>query len=341
MKKFLSLLILLLTLVLHVNAKTIVDMSGREVYVKDNITKAYSASPPMMALLYALAPEMMIGVNYKFLDVEKKFMLKETQELPVIGGFFGDGQQANIEKVVALKPDVIFAWDRTINPINDFTKTIEKFNIPVVQIRQNTLEDSIMSINLMGEILGRDNRAKTLSDYAIKSLLDVRLSVNTLPRDNKKIRVFLANGDDGLVTECEGDMQSEIITLAGGVNVHRCDTSQSTKREKITLEKLYTYNPDVIFVREKSFFDTLDNTSNWRNLKAFKENKIYLTPSSPFAWLNRPPSFMRFLGLPWMHSKLYPEHFKFNEYEEIKKFYKLFLHVELSDNEVSKLLKGE
>lgn len=337
-------LLLIICIAIFVNfsyAKTITDMQGNAVFIKDDIKRVFSSSPPMMALLYTLAPEYMIGVNYRFLEVEKTYMLKEIQYLPVLGGFFGSGQQASLEKLISLKPDIVFAWDRTLEPESGFIKTLQKVNIPIFQIRQNNFEDSIAAINLMGEVLNKQERAQSLTKYAKDSLSRVKQSVELLDKD-KKIRVFFAQGLDGLMTECESDVSSEIITLAGGINVHSCDINKSTKREKITLEKLYKYDPDIIFVREKSTFDDISkSTSTWRNLKAHKNNKIFLAPSSPFAWLSRPPSFMRFLGLPWMHKKMYPDHFEFDENKETKNFYELFLHVKLEDSDVEKLFKGE
>lgn len=194
----------------------------------------------------------------------------------------------------------------------------------------------------MGEVLNKQERALKLTNYAKENLERVKKSVETLDKNNK-IRVYFAQKFDGLTTMCEGDMQSQIITLAGGVNVHKCDTiSKSPTLGKITLEQLYIYDPDIIFVREKStYMEIMKETSAWRNLSAYKNNKIFLVPSSPFSWLTNPPTFMRFFGLPWLHSKMYPEHFRFNENDEVKKFYELFLHIKLDDSDVKKVLQVE
>ena len=334
MRKF---ILLLSILCVFTQAKIITDMMNNKVEVADNVTKTLSASPPLMALLYALTPDTMVGINYEFLEMEKRFMLPSVQKLPVVGGFFGEGRQANIEKIISLRPDVVFVWN--ISDANNFIATLKKFGIPSVQVSQFSLGESIEAIELVGKVIGKEERANTLAKYAKEQMAAVNQSVRALKGEKK--RVYFAQGQDGLTTECEGDMQSEIISLAGGVNVHSCSRKISTKREKITMEKLYTYNPDIIFVREKNVFYSINDKSLWRNLKAYKEGQIYLTPSSPFAWLSRPPSFMRFLGLAWMHNKMYPNHFEFDEIKETQKFYSLFLHMNLTNDEVSKLLKGE
>lgn len=146
-----------------------------------------------------------------------------------------------------------------------------------------------------------------------------------------------------MTSECSGNMQSQIIPLVGAKNVLQCDSSftGTTKKNKITLEKLYAYDPDFIFVSNKAFFQSLNKKSSWRELKAFKNKQIYFSPISPFNWISRPPSLMRFLGVIWMHNILYPEHFKINIEEEVKSFYQLFLHVDLNEEQIKNIIKGE
>lgn len=323
-------------------AHTAMDMLGREVRIPLKTEAVFSASPPMMALLYVLAPEKMIGVNYRFLEIEKRYMLPHMRALPVLGSFYSAGNQANLEKVIALKPDIVFMWDIVQKNGRYFEETLEKFGIPVVYIGQNSVEETLEALRVMGLFLKEEARAKVLIAYANEMLGRVSKSVEALGETPRK-RVYFAQGEDGLTTECEGNLQSQIIPLAGGVNVHQCGQvlAGGTQKNKITLETLYMYDPDVIFVSNRDFFNTLGASSPWRNLRAFRENTIYFSPVSPFNWLSRPPSLMRFLGVMWMHHLLYPTHFPVDMTREIQQFYELFLHVNLSENDVKTLLKGE
>ena len=324
------------------NAATAMDMVGREVKIPQKAQKVFAASPAMTIILYALAPETMIGVNYSFLGVEKKFMLKSVANLPVLGSFFGSSNQANLEKVLALSPDIVFMWDIVQKNGEYFEKALGKFDIPVAYISQSTIPDTLNAVETMGIFLKKEARAKELVVHAKNNLALVEKSVDDL-KDIPRKRVYLAQGQNGLTTECSGNMQSQIIPLAGGVNVHTCKGLKkgSSRKSKITLETLYKYDPDVIFVWDKAFYDSIKNLRTWRNLRAYKNKQIYFSPISPFNWISRPPSLMRLLGLVWMHNKLYPEHFKIDIKKEVKSFYKLFLHLELTDRQINKLIKGE
>jgi len=341
MQQIFKTIILFLFLLVDGKSFSIQDMLGREVVFSHTPQKAFSASPPMMVLLYTLAPNKMLGVNYSFLAVEKEFMLPSVQNLPVLGGFFGGGNHANIESILALKPDVVFAWDLTLNTAKHFEDVFKSSGIPFVYIREESLYDTLDAVKLMSKILGVEERGKALIEYGKNSLRRVEKSVKTLNNIPRK-RVYFAQGEDGLYTECSNGSQSQIITLAGGINVHQCPKNEpgNYKREHISMETLYLYDPQVIIVREKNFFDSLRKNKRWHNLRAYKQKQIYLMPSSPFPWLSRPPSLMRFLGLPWLHHLLYPKHFAFDTYKQTAYFYKKFLHVTLTKQDINQLLKG-
>ena len=334
--------LIILIIVVNSWAQSPKDMLEREVKFPQKVEKVFSASPPMMALLYALAPEKMIGVNYRFYDIEKRFMLPHVAELPILGSFFSAGNQANLEKVITLKPDMVFMWDIVRQNGLFFEEALEKFDIPVAYIAQNSIEETLEALKVMGTFLKKEERASMLIAHGSQVLERVEKSVQGLGNVPRK-KVYLAQGNDGLTTECDGNLQSQIIPLVGGVNVHQCneDFQGGVKKNKITLETLYMYDPDVIFVWNLEFFKTLDASSPWRNLRAFKENQIYFSPISPFNWLSRPPSLMRILGASWMHNILYPEHYSIDITKEIQQFYELFLHVRLDEKDVKTLLKGE
>lgn len=336
MKNFLMIVLLLANSV--VLAKEATDMIGRNVKIPENSSKVFSASPPMSILLYMLAPKKMIGLNYKLMPTERTYMLKEVQDLPTLGSFFSSGSQANFEKVVALKPDIVFMWDITRKNAGFFEKELEKLQIPLVYIQQNTIAQTKDALQNMAKFIGKEQRANELIEYADFNINRVKESVKKLKEPRKK--VFMAGGADGLRTFCDKDIHAEIISFTGGENVYKCDNNEP-KKANITLEQLYKYDPDVIFVWNPTFFKSLDKNSPWRNLRAYKNKQIYFTPMSPFSWLIRPVSMMRLLGIVWMHYKLYPEHFNIDENKEIKDFYKLFLHVNLSDEDVQNVLKGK
>jgi len=108
-------------------------------------------------------------------------------------------------------------------------------------------------------------------------------------------------------------------------------------------EPIFLWDPDVIFAWKKGrggFFEEISGNSDWQKLRAVRSGEVYGVPDNPFCWFDRPPSVNRVLGLRWASHLLYPEVFPRNMIEEAQKFYDLFWHYRLSEDEARQILEG-
>jgi len=94
----------------------------------------------------------------------------------------------------------------------------------------------------------------------------------------------------------------------------------------------------VILVQERLFFDKVFKDPAWKRIRAVRQGRVYLIPRTPFNWFDRPPSFMRILGLQWLMSRLYPKEYPVDMVKEARNFYRLFLGVEVSDREIRRIV---
>jgi len=154
----------------------------------------------------------------------------------------------------------------------------------------------------------------------------------------KKASVYYAEGVDGLNTDCDTSMHTELIKLAGGRNVHQCPVRDMFGMEKISLEQVMLYDPDVILVFEGAFYRAVFGDPRWQRLRAVKNGRVYLIPNQPFNWFDRPPSFMRLLGVKWVANLLYPDRYPVDMVKETQQFFRLFLGFDLSAKEAKKLM---
>ena len=88
------------------------------------------------------------------------------------------------------------------------------------------------------------------------------------------------------------------------------------------------------------YYPQLLDDPKWKELKAVKEGKVYEIPCVPFNWFDRPPSVNRIIGLKWLGYTLYPDIYDYDLIQEVKEFYSLFYHFDLSDEEANDLLKN-
>lgn len=332
------LLLLLISLTLH--AKTMKDMEGKIVTLPDQTDRVFGSSPPMNYLLYTLNPDKMIGLNFKAKNpnnsADEQFLSKKFLSLPVIGSFHGGGQNINLETLMAYKPQLVLVWQDDML-VQTVAHEIEKTNIPTFMILFREVKDMPKAFCLAGDAIGESKRGKELAVYSQKIISEVHKSVSK----SKPVRYYYAEGLDGLSTECDKSFHVEAMNFAGGNNVHKCQQSGILGLEKISFETLLTYNPDVIIVQNRSVYNDLVEDPMWQNLRAVKTGRIHLVPVQPFNWIDRPPSFMRVIGIQWLAQLFHPKEYKVNLTKRTKKFYDLFLHVKLDDQQTKNLLGAQ
>lgn len=318
--------------------REIVDMGGKKVEIPDTITKVFGTSPPSTYMLYTIDSSLIVGLNFNHAigNNESSNMLDSRfMALPIVGGLQGGGNSMNRETLLSLHPEVVFLWN------NDASSQLAQYlfessKIPSINVDVESVEILPKAYLFFGDILSRKPRAKILSDYASKALEETKAIVKT--NATKRLVVYYAEGADGLATECDQSFHYESIKFAGGSNPHLCAMKTGFGQEKVSLEQVILYNPDIIIAQEKEFFLKVKSDARWHSIKAVREGKIFLVPKVPFNWIDRPPSFMRLLGIKWLTHVFYntPNSEQFTQ--EMKAFYKLFLNIDLTEKQIQTIL---
>jgi iron complex transport system substrate-binding protein len=258
--------------------------------------------------------------------------------LPVLGGL-GAGPTANPESIIKSNPQVLIMWRNDRNPVDEKAiASLDKLNIPYIFVEAADMTEYPAAIRFVGQLLHREPRAEQMAKAAEKILAETTAAVNKVPA-NQRPKVYYAEGVDGLSTECNDSIHVQLLQLAGDVDIHRCHTASHMGMEKISLEQIIMYSPDIIVAQEKMFTDKVYQDPAWQQVKAVKDHKVYLVPRTPLNWFDRPPSFMRFMGLEWLTNCLYPKHYPLDIVKQTKSFYKTFLGVTLTDQDVREIIQ--
>ncbi len=337
MKKF-ALLFSFLLVASSLAAKDITDMAGRKISVPDRVERSFASAPPMGLLSYIIAPETMTALNLPldsaYFYKDTKYLDKSLSKLPVVGGWHGNTRGANMETLLALKPQVVLAWKSDF-VMKDVEKTFAKFGVPVFFIEEDVVEDEPNAIRAVGRALGREERAELLAKDAEARLLHVsQMSKNI----KEKPLVYYAEGADGLATECAESFHFSPIKFVGIRSAFDCIQKTMVGMEKVSMEQIISRNPDVIIASDEKFFKSVYSDSRWNGIKAVKNKRVYLVPKDPVNFLDRPPSFMRILGVEWLASVIYPKEYKKDILKETIAFYKLYLHKDITKAEAAKIL---
>ena len=323
--------------------REITDMAGRKVTVPtaENIESVFSAGPVAAIFLYMVAPDKLLGWNYELNDVEKSIILDKYQDLPN----FGMGDAVNYEAVIAANPTIAINSGKINDAmVSDCDALSESLGIPVVAV-DNELNNSAEAFRFMGELLGVEDHAEELAQYAEQVFTDIN-ALSDIPEE-KKLSVYFGNGEDSLETAPRGSQHAQILDAINAVNVADLELGDGS-RVQISAEQLLAWDPDVIVVNGEPKADKSGSSAaedilsnpDYASLKAVQDQKVYGTPNAPFSWVDRPAGPNRLIGMRWFSALIYPEYIKCDINEEIHKFFDLFYHVDLSDEQLENVLKG-
>lgn len=324
--------------------RSITDMAGRSVDIPMEINKVYGTSPVGSIYIYTIAPEKLLGWNYKFNDWEKKYIQEEYRDLPV----YGMNDNLNIEALIEAAPDVIVQIAGLGDPAVEQADLLQsQTGIPVLMYTLDLMSTQLVYEQL-GILLGEEDRAQQLAEYSGTVLQQAQEKSDTIPED-QRVTVYYGNGPESLNTAPEGSDAMEVINLAGGVNCAAIDLQSDegpTERVDISAEQLLAWNPDVIFVNgepkedisAQAAADAILNNPTYVSLQAVADGRVYGIPQTPFSWIDRPKGPNRIIGVTWTGAMLYPDLYADDDItKEIQDFYNLFYHVELTPEDVAQL----
>ncbi len=319
--------------------RLVTNSAGRQVGVPDRIERVFAAGPPASVLVYALAPDKLTGWSRAPSAPEREFLAAPYRDLPEQGRLTGRGDTANLEVVLAAKPDLILDFGSigdTYVSLADRVQT--QTGVPYLLI-DGRFPNTAAALRLTGAILGVPERAEQLATYAEATFAAIDTLLAKVPPAQRP-RVYMARGPDGLETGLAGSINTEIIERVGGINVAAAGADRQGIA-KIQLEQILAWNPDAIITWDAHFYRTVASDPAWASVAAVAANRIYLSPKLPFGWIDRPPSINRLIGLRWASAKLYPDLASADLRREAREFYHLFYQFELDDAALGRLLGAD
>lgn len=299
-----------------------------------NIKKVYASNPTLLYSLYSFDKSLIAGLVFEFWDIEKRFLDPKVYNLPVVGGFYGQGKTPNMEMIISLKPDLIIT-SKNSKKDPKYSGIFRDLKIPVLYVDDDGSDFGLEIYKAFGEIFGNPKRARELIDYANESQ---NLASNLQKLNLSKPSVYYAFGKNGLETECGSSSFIRLVDMAGGNSAKFACKGKNARRVKADFENILAKNPDVILVYDKEFYELIWSDPKWQLINAVKNKRVYLIPRSPFSWVGKPASFTKLLGLRWLVEILHKDALQIDIRDEARKFYKLFLYTDLSDEDLDFIL---
>ena len=258
---------------------TVTDLAGREITIKTPVDKVVAIGPGALRLVtYIDGLQRLAGVE----NMDKTLVAGRTynmvfhdglQQLPVIGQG-GPDSVPDDERLVDINPDVIF-----MASLLDAAKADElqsKTGIPVVTLSYGQAgifeEDVYASLELIGSVLDRKDRAGQVVDYIKGIQKDLKDRVKDISDEDKPTVYVGALGFKGGhgIESTRGNYPPFMAVDAKNV----ADVLEQTGSVMIDKEKLLEWDPEIIFLDKGNFHiveeDYKKNSQFYNSLQAVK-----------------------------------------------------------------------
>ncbi len=310
------------------------DSTGREVDVPAEIKRIAVTGPSAQTVVFALAPDMLVGVATPFADSAANFLNEKYLKLPVLGQLYGGKGQINLEALLAAAPQVVIdIGDTTGNIAADMDSLAKQTGIPFVHISAS-IGKMGETYKMLGELLGLKNEAKVLGDYCD----EIYNKTTAIANSAKKVSVLYCLGDKGINVIAQKSYHSEAIDLLADNKAVVASPSSKGTGNEVDMEQILKWDPEVIIFAPDSVYKTVSKDPSWQKLKAISSGRYYEVPYGMHNWMGFPPSVQRYMGMLWLTKILYPKEATYDLYTEIQRYYKLFYHCDLTQEQYKAMM---
>lgn len=324
--------------VFRAHARTVTDQLDRRVTVPDDVRRVVALQHQSLDLVVELgAADRLVGVLRSWPSllpgIERLAPAVATLPMP------GDLTTVNIEALLALHPDVVFATNYAPPAM---IRQMEQAGLAVVVISLShgegveaaklnpTFADDDAAyaqglqegVRLIGTVLGQEARAEALlaAAFAGRRLVEERIA--GIPAA-ERVRLYMANPQ--LNTYGSGKYTGVIMDRSGGSNVAR----EVRGAVRVSMEDVLRWDPQVIFVQDRyaPVADEIRAGAAWHPIAAVRAGRILITPEYVKPWGYPLPEALA-LGELWMARALYPERFAdIDMAAHVDRFYRQFYGV--------------
>lgn len=316
--------------------RSVADATGRRIAVPDRVARVLPAGPPAAILLYTAAPETLLGWPARPpRPAEAAFLTPEAAALPELGRLTGRDNTANMEAVLARRPDLVLDYG-AVGPtyVSLAERVRAQTGLPVLLL-DGALPRIPETYRLLGEILDRREACAARADAAGRILEAAGEAAERL-RARGRPRVLYLRNPRGLETGAQGSINTEIIEFAGAENVAGAALGPGGLVQ-ISMEQVLAWNPDWLVFQHPDALALTRSDPLWRALPAVRAGRTVLLPGLPFGWMDFPPSVNRLLGLIWL-PVLFGARPRDGLAEAVADFHALFYHRRPEPRQVEALL---
>nr|WP_175048296.1 cobalamin-binding protein [Duganella vulcania] len=238
-------------------AITVRDDDGNVVTLQKPAQRVIAMAPHVTELLYAAGGGDKIVGAVTYSDYPEA-----AKKLPRVG----DNRQVDMERIIAMKPDLIVIWmhgssERQI-------ETLRQLNIPMFHSEPTKLDGIADNVQRLGQLMGTESVAQPAAAEIRQKFAALAKQYSNRP----PVRMFYQVWDKPLYTLNGVSIVSDAMRLCGGVNIF---ADLKVTAPVVSNEAVLQADPEAIFgTSEKNY----GGVSLWRpytTMKAVRNDNLF------------------------------------------------------------------
>ena len=210
-------------------AITVRDDDGKDVTIRQPARRVIALAPHVAELLYAAG-----GAQHIIAAVDYADYPEQAKLLPRVG----NNRQIDLERVVALKPDLIVVWLHGSSERQ--VEQIRALGIPMFHSEPKKLDDIAASVSRLGKLMGTETVADAAAAKIRADLAALRANYAARP----PVRLFYQVWDKPLYTLNGTHIVSDAVRLCGGENIFG---KLKVTAPMVGVEAVLQEDPEAIF----------------------------------------------------------------------------------------------
>lgn len=238
-------------------AVTVRDDAGLAVTMNKPALRIISMAPHVTELLFAAGGGARIvgAVNYSDYPEAAQAITR-----------IGSNRQIDIERVMALKPDLIVAWMHgTSERQIDMVRTL---GVPVFQSDPQTLEAIPDSLLRLAQLMGTEDVAKPAASALREQLARLRARF----AGRSKVRTFYQVWDKPLYTLNGSHIVTNALQLCGGENIFH---NMAITAPVVSIEGVLQADPEAIFGTAEKNYGGVNLWRQYPTMTAVRHNNLF------------------------------------------------------------------
>lgn len=263
------------------STRTITDGMGREVDIPETVERTVGVGPgALRQIAYLDATERVVGVEDEKDELVRKVPYNQANpqlaDLPVIGSA-GPNAGGNSEQLIKVDPDVIFFFGE-----GSRAETLQKkTGVPVICLQivdivdQDARETMYKTWVLIGDVLGKTDRAETLIEFVYETVTDLDERTDNIPGEDRAsayVGAINYKGSHGISTTRKDFSPfrfANVENVASDIDIEGVSV-------QVDPENLIKWDPSTIFVGSDNLSQVREDLeSDYQDIEAVKNGAVY------------------------------------------------------------------